>query len=88
MVESATRQLIESVRKFVKFWFWDEVTEQDDEPSSEEEIDTMMGISRSATNVWTLLSTKRTFISVEEKWFWTYVTDALEAFIFINKFRK
>lgn len=35
------------------------------------------GMSRSASDAWTLPSAKKAFIRVEERWFWTYVTSAL-----------
>lgn len=34
-------------------------------------------IARPTTDIWTLASVRRIFISVQESSFWTYVTDAL-----------
>lgn len=58
---------------------WKEVSIKGDGLSSEERGNTVMGMSMSATNVWPLPSVKGTFISVEDRWFRTYVNDALGA---------
>lgn len=38
-----------------------------------------MGMERVATKVWTAPLLKKTFITVDERWFGTYVTDKLGA---------
>lgn len=40
-----------------------------------------MKLSRTATILWTLLSLRKTFISVDQRRFWPYLTDVLE---FVN----
>lgn len=69
MVNTATRQFIGNFRKFVKRSSSHDVTVENDGLSSGERSDTVMGTSRSATNVWTLPSTKKMFISIEERYF-------------------
>lgn len=76
MVKTSTRQLIGSVKEFLKHCSSDDVTVEEDGLSSGERMDAVMGMTRSVANVWTLISVKRNFISVEEGWFWTYVTEA------------
>lgn len=36
----------------------------------------MMEVSRTATNVCTILSARKPFMSIDERWFWTNVTYA------------
>lgn len=77
MLETATKQVIGNIGEFVKHWSWDEVTVEEDGQSSEERRGSVMSMSRTATRVWTLPSVGKTFISVDERWFRTYVTDAV-----------
>lgn len=79
MVETTTKQLTRDVKKFVKHQAGDEVTVEEDRPSSEERKNAVMGMPKSAVNVWILPSMKRTFIAVKERCFQTYVTDVLGA---------
>lgn len=39
----------------------------------------VIGMSRRSSNVYTVLSVKETFLSVDEWWFQTHVTDALKS---------
>lgn len=75
--ETATRNLISSVREYMKRWSWDGITVEKDGLSSAERRDAVMGVSGSVTDVWTLPSVKTTFVSVKERGFRTYVKDAL-----------
>lgn len=60
----------------MKHLTWDEVSVEEDRLSGWGRKHIVIGISRSATSKCTLSVVKRTIISVEERWFWTYVTDA------------
>lgn len=77
MVETVTRQLIESVREFVKRRSWDEPTAEEYGLRSRKERDALMMMWRSVINVCTLPSVKRTFISPVQRWLRTYVMDAV-----------
>lgn len=77
MMDNATKQLTENVRKFVRHWGWVEVGVDEDGLNTEERREAMMGTSRTATGAQTLLSVRKTFITVDESWFWTYVADVL-----------
>lgn len=56
---------------------WEEVKIEEDRPSREKMRDIVVGKCTQATNIQTLLSVKRTFISFEERWFWTSETAAV-----------
>lgn len=77
VVATLTRQLNGIVRDSVYHWFWDKITVEEYWLSSRKRKNAVMGMSRSATNICTLPSIKRTFSSVEKRWFRSYVTDML-----------
>lgn len=72
-----TKHLYGNVRQFVGQWPCKEVTIKQYGMGSGERSEAVMKISRTATNVWTLLAVKKTFILVDENWFRTYVTYVL-----------
>lgn len=77
MVRTITTQLIGNVRELVENWSWDEISVEENRLSGERRRDTVIGMSRFATSVWTLKSLERTFISLEERWFRMYMADTL-----------
>lgn len=77
MAWTVTTHLIGNIREFMKHFFWYEVTIEEDGLSSREREDAEMGMSKSQTSRWTLLSLRRMFITVEERCSRTYLTDSL-----------
>lgn len=61
MVETATRHFIRSIREFGKHWSWQWSVEEGFLRKSNR-TEEVMGISRTATKVWTLLFMKKTVI--------------------------
>lgn len=66
MMKTATTQSSGSIRKLVKHWSREKVTLGKNELHSGERIDIVMGMAGSTTNMSTIPSVKRTFISVEK----------------------
>lgn len=67
MVDNTTRQLTGDVTNFLKHWPREDVTIEEDGLSSGVRMDAKTGMSRSATNVWTISHVKRTIISAKER---------------------
>lgn len=61
--------LIGNIGAFVKHWFWDEFTVGEEELSCGGRRNAVVVMSGSASNIWTISSVKRMFISVEERCF-------------------
>lgn len=76
-MDTATKKLIGNVKKFVNYWSSEEVSVEKDELGNEECREALIKMSRTVTNVWTLTSVRKTSISVNGRWFRTYLTDAL-----------
>lgn len=62
----------------MKHWFSDKIIENVGWLSGGEKRDAVPGMLKSLANMWKLPSVKRMFISVEERSFRTYVTNAFE----------
>lgn len=77
VVKTTTRQLIANVREFATHRPRDRVKVEEDEMSSRERRDAVRGMSSLVPNVSMLPFVNRKFISVEERWLQTYLTDAL-----------
>lgn len=77
VMETATRQLIGSVQKFVNQWSWNAFNVEEDVLRRGGSRDAVMGLPELATNVWMLPTVRRWIILLEERWFWTHVEDVL-----------
>lgn len=77
IMEIDTKQHTGNVREFLKHWSRNEITVEEDGLSIGEIMDAVMEISRSSINALSLPFVKRTFLSVEERFFRTFVTEPL-----------
>lgn len=75
-VETTTTKLIVVDKYCVKYWSFNENIVKEYGQGGGERKDSVIVISSWTTSMWTLPFVERTFISVEEMWFWTNVTDA------------
>lgn len=78
-METATKQLIPNVKKFVKHWYWQDAIVEKDRPDSDERMSAVMLMSSRATIHWTVRKVEKKFISVDKRCIRTYVRDALES---------
>lgn len=77
MLEALNNQSIKYVRELLMHKSWEEITVGKDILGNGKRKEAVMGMSSTATNIWTLPLMRKNFIAVDEKRFRTYVTDAL-----------
>lgn len=78
-MDTVTKQLKLHVKEFMKHCSWEEVTVKEVWLGTKRRREAAMEMPRWATNVWTLVSMRNAFITVDENLFWTYRTDMLES---------
>lgn len=77
IVETGKRQLIENVREFLKLCSLDVVRIEEGGPRCGERMDLLMVMPKMVSRVWAPQMVRRITISLDEKWFQTFVTNAL-----------
>lgn len=74
MEETATKKLIGIVREFLKHYSWKAVSVEENKVASGERREAVMAMSRTATSIWTVPSSGKAFILVDERGSQTFVT--------------
>lgn len=76
-MDAATKLYIGIENDFVKLWPWNHVTKKVNRLDILVEGEVIKKMLRTASTLWTLLSVRTTLMSVDERWFQTYLANAL-----------